>query len=125
MCSPEDSKIETDKDEFGLAEELDDLPLHILYKSTLAKIALHLDQQIDILHPEKEILIDYRGVAESVGFGQLEIKSFERQKSPTLELLSKWEPNLDLKPTLGNLWRILISLDRKDILEDCKAKIGK
>lgn len=115
--------MDTDNGEGELAREVTDLPLNVLFIGTRKKIALYLDNKFDILHPEKGVLIDFRGVAECVGFCQLDIKSFERQRSPTLELLSKWDCTLEVKPTIGNFWSILKSLDRYDILEDCKINV--
>jgi hypothetical protein len=99
------------------------IPLEALNSSCRRHIALHLNLE-GSLNEDVNLMNDFRGLAEMVGFGYLEIRNFEREKSPTEQLLEDWTSRPEFSPTVGNLWSYLVSLARFDVLTDSKKFIG-
>ncbi|KAK3106601.1 hypothetical protein FSP39_023319 [Pinctada imbricata] len=100
------------------------ISLDALNHSARRKIALHMNLESDVPSDRNHLVSDYNGLAELIGFQYLEIKNFERQKSPTEELLKEWCTRPDLEePTLGKLWDFLVQLGRVDVLEECQQMI--
>nr|AIZ97751.1 MYD88 [Cyclina sinensis] len=110
-------------EEFDLSSKYSVIPLEALNASCRRQIALHLN--LEGTMNEDNIINDYRGLAELVGFNYLEIKNFERNNSPTEQLLSDWTTRTDLSPTVGTLWKNLLSLERVDVLTDSKKYIER
>ncbi|XP_060586519.1 myeloid differentiation primary response protein MyD88-like [Ruditapes philippinarum] len=100
------------------------IPLEALNSSCRRHIALHLNLE-GSLNEDVNLMNDFRGLAEMVGFGYLEIKNFEREKSPTEQLLEDWTSRPEFSPTVGNLWSYLMSLARFDVLTDSKKFIER
>lgn len=71
------------------------------------------------------LLPDYTGLAELIGFEYIEICNFARDRDPTNCLLNEWGNKPEMKPTLGNLVNYLKTLERSDILGDCKESIKR
>jgi hypothetical protein len=88
------------------------------------KLSQHLDLPMDIMVSEDvDLTPDYRGLAELVGFSNLEITNFPLRGRPTQALLDAW--NLRPMSTIGKLWEHLATLRRFDILIDCRDCICK
>ena len=111
-------------DECFLPDHYRNISLDALNMSARRKLAMHLNLQVDIVNDRNNLAGDYSGLAELIGFQFLEIKNFERQKSPTDELLTEWCTRSDLDPTLGKLWDYLVQLGRVDVLEECHQLIS-
>ena len=107
-----------------LNHKYEQIPLEALNASCRRQIALYLNLE-GSLNEDINMMNDFRGLAELVGFGYLEIKNFERERSPTEQLLADWTAREDLAPTVGNLWKHLMSLARFDVLTDSRQFIGK
>lgn len=118
-------------DDNGESLNLDDrytsLPLEALRVSARTKIALYLDNTCDVIDEDIGCVTDWNGLAELIGFSNLEMRKFGRQKSPTKDLLEDWgcHDGLNYKPTLGNLWKLLIELGRIDVMQDCRSIVLK
>lgn len=104
------------------------IPLDALRTTARTKISLYLDNTSDIIDEDTGYVTDWNGLAELIGFGNLELKKFGRQKSPTKDLLEDWASSpqcLNYSPILGNLWKILIELGRIDVIQDCRSIVIK
>lgn len=116
-------EAENEPDDLVLSSKYSVIPLEALNASCRRHIALHMNLE-GTLNEDIDMVTDYRGLAELVGFSYLEIKNFEREKSPTEQLLADWTSRTDLSPTVGSLWEHLRTLDRIDVLTDSKKLIG-
>jgi hypothetical protein len=65
--------------------------LDALRTTARTKISLYLDNTSDIIDEDTGYVTDWNGLAELIGFNNLELKKFGRQKSPTKDLLDDWE----------------------------------
>lgn len=101
------------------------ISLQALRPSARRQIAMHMDKELTTINVDNGMLCDWRGLAEIVGFSNLEISKMERSGKPTEELLYEWETNSNSDSTLGHLWSCLQQLDRKDVLSDSKSYVGK
>lgn len=110
-------------DALVLSSKYSVIPLEALNASCRRHIALHMNLE-GTLNEDIDMVTDYRGLAELVGFNYLEIKNFERERSPTEQLLADWTLRADLSPTVGELWKHLRTLERIDVLTDSKKLIG-
>ncbi|XP_033731820.1 myeloid differentiation primary response protein MyD88-like [Pecten maximus] len=124
---PEVIDIDGNGESLGLPDHFLNIPLITLRYSVRRVIALHLNTPSEVVDEETGYVNDYNGLAEFVGFSYLEIEHFGRQKSPTKELLEKWETrdNLQVSPTVGSLWKGLYILNRFDVMKDCQLAIVK
>ena len=125
----EDMEIVDDNGEsLMLDSRYTNIPLYALRTTARTKISLYLDNTSDIIDEDTGYVTDWNGLAELIGFNNLELKKFGRQKSPTKDLLDDWESApqcLNYSPTLGNLWKILIELGRIDVIQDCRNIVIK
>ena len=125
----EDMEIVDDNGEsLMLDSRYTNIPLDALRTTARTKISLYLDNTSDIIDEDTGYVTDWNGLAELIGFNNLELKKFGRQKSPTKDLLDDWESApqcLNYSPTLGNLWKILIELGRIDVIQDCRNIVSK
>lgn len=71
------------------------------------------------------LLPDFNGLAECIGFEYIEICNFGRDRDPTNCLLNEWGNKPEMGPTLGNLVKFLLQMERVDVLEDCKESIKR
>ncbi|KAH3730298.1 hypothetical protein DPMN_056281 [Dreissena polymorpha] len=108
----------------ALPEEYLSLPLRALRMSARRKFAKFLDLEgtlIVAMHNGLEIDIEngFSGMAELAGFDYHDIMNFKRSSSPTMQFLEAWTDNA----TIGNLWKFLITLERYDVISDCRRCI--
>lgn len=101
------------------------ISLQALRPTARRQIAMHLDKELTAINVDNGMLCDWRGLAEMVGFSNLEISKMERSGKPTEELLYEWETNSNCDSTLGHLWSCLHKLDRKDVLSDSKSYVER
>lgn len=101
------------------------ISLQALRPSARRQIAMHMDKELTTINVDNGMLCDWRGLAEIVGFSNLEISKMERTGKPTEELLYEWETNSNSDSTLGHLWSCLQQLDRKDVLSDSKSYVER
>ena len=106
-----------------LDSKFSDIPFECIGPSARRKIANVLDIPNDVIDNDIQRLTDWRGLAEIVGFTNLEIRNLERAKSPTIDLLSQWEGFGS--PTVADFWFKMLQLNRRDVLLECKGMIGK
>ncbi|KAH3704561.1 hypothetical protein DPMN_079618 [Dreissena polymorpha] len=104
-------------DNFCLPKQYDSVHLQYLGPTVRRKISLYLNLEGQF-NEHAEMINNFLGLAELVGFSYLEISNFERQKSPTEQLLQDWTTMSDLQPTVGRLWECLKKLERFDVLTD-------
>jgi len=79
-------------------------------------VALRLDPERAVLSPNTSRLQDWRGLAEVFGFREIDINSFERKESPTIEILKVWSQR-NPQASVGNLLQALQEIERYDMLE--------
>ncbi|KAK3106263.1 hypothetical protein FSP39_016285 [Pinctada imbricata] len=119
--SPESSSISRSKSTIQLPYRLKNVSLDALSHSSREGIARNLNFEFRSSNDTSQRISNFIGAAELVGFGWQEIEKFKHQDSPTEELLKEWCSRDDLEePTIGNLWDILVQLNRTDVLENCK-----
>ena len=94
-----------------------------LRMSSRKRLGMYLNQ--DALPLQNGLLPNYQGLAECIGFEFIEQLSFQRDKDPTQSLLMEWGNRPDFSPTLGNLVKYLLQLERIDVLDDCQEIISK
>lgn len=90
---------------------------HIQSLSYSTKMALAW--QLDPDHPTLSAnrrLQDWRGVAEELGFGTIDIENFQRPKSPMMEMLLHWSAKQDAY--VGTLLNALCEIERFDVLQN-------
>ncbi|KAK3612191.1 hypothetical protein CHS0354_016578 [Potamilus streckersoni] len=109
---------------FDLPEKYRKLPLRALRSSARSKLAQYLDPDGELIidSDNRDIVNNYNGLAELIGFGHLEILNFMRNKRPTIELLHAWTTK-DPNATLGKLWDYLHQMERLDVLTDCHRAV--
>ncbi|RUS86527.1 hypothetical protein EGW08_005719 [Elysia chlorotica] len=105
-----------------LDEKYENVPLHALRYSATRRIGMCLNQK-QVMH--NDIVPDFGGLAELVGFDGVEIKNFERVDNPGKAVLDEWMKRPELDPTIGHLVKLLAVLGREDILTDCQDMIGE
>ncbi|XP_060920215.1 myeloid differentiation primary response protein MyD88 [Labrus mixtus] len=93
------------------------VPLIALNVTVRNKLGLYLN-------PKNTVAADWTAVAEAVGYSYLEIKNFERSKSPTKTVLDDWQAR-STDATVGKLLSILTENERKDIVEDLRPLIDE
>ncbi|XP_020501545.2 myeloid differentiation primary response protein MyD88 [Labrus bergylta] len=93
------------------------VPLVALNVTVRNKLGLYLN-------PKNTVASDWAAVAEAVGYSYLEIKNFERSKSPTKTVLDDWQAR-STDATVGKLLSILTEKERKDIVEDLRPLIDE
>ena len=57
-----------------LSEHLHQVPLHALMASTVRRLGLYLDQELDAIDPYADYMPDFTGLADLIGFDSLEIQ---------------------------------------------------
>ena len=112
--------------EYVLPEMYTFTPLRALRVASRRKLSGFLDLEgvlvvVNNEGVESDVVNDYSGLAELVGFTYQDIMNMNRQKSPTTELLDKWTGQ---NGTVGNLWMYLFLMERFDVLADCRRIIG-
>ncbi|GFN94619.1 myeloid differentiation primary response protein myd88 [Plakobranchus ocellatus] len=123
MASYDGQDMNTDIDWWlFLDEKYYSVPLHALRYSATRRIGMFLNLKQVMTD---DIIPDFGGLAELVGFDGLEIKNFENESNPGKAVLDEWMRRNDLDPTLGHLCRLLAQLGREDILTECKDLIAK
>lgn len=104
-----------------------DVPLKCLKTNTIQYLSYHLDPESDIM-TDDGVMKDYRGLAALIGLEDVFIRFVERANYSMLktsEVISKWLTQTEpLPPTLGNLQKCLIDMERHDVLEDMSVKMG-
>lgn len=104
-----------------LDENHEGVPLHALRYSATRRIGLFLSQA-QVMHDD--VVPDFGGLAELVGFDGIEIKNFERANIPGKAVLDEWMSHPEFNPTIGHLVKLLARLGREDILTDCQDLIA-
>ncbi|KAL3836948.1 hypothetical protein ACJMK2_022350 [Sinanodonta woodiana] len=110
--------------DFALLEKYRELPLRFLRPSARSKLAQYLDLEGELIvdSQNRDIVNNYSGLAELIGFSHIEILNFMRNKRPTIELLQAWTMK-DPNATLGKLWDYLYQMERLDVLTDCHKAV--
>jgi len=108
-------------EDYKLPEKYEKIPLCGLNSSARRRMAMHLN--LDGTLNDSDLMNNYKGLAELIGFEWKEIENFDRQKSPTEEMLAEWTQRLDPEPTVGNLWNFLQELERFDVLLDAASSV--
>ncbi|KAM6971582.1 myeloid differentiation primary response protein MyD88 [Tautogolabrus adspersus] len=93
------------------------VPLIALNVTVRNKLGLYLN-------PRNTVAADWMAVTEAMGYSYLEIKNFERSKSPTKTVLDDWQAR-STDSTVGKLLSILTEVERKDIVEDLRPLIDE
>jgi len=79
-----------------------DVHLRCLKSRTLRRLSLYLDQELEAVDA-LDVLQDFSGLADLIGFDQLEIQGFEREQYKGKAVLVQWMNKTNPKPTVGNL----------------------
>lgn len=110
-----------------IPSELHDVCLKCLSTDTLEVLKQSLDISSDFT-AENGFYKDFTGLAEWAGLDIKFIRYIKNigHQNKVSEVISMWlkEEAKDPKPTVANLLRCLIELDRPDIITDVKDKIG-
>ena len=106
-----------------LAQHLHNVPILALGMSCRRQLALYMDN--DVIPTQDGRLPNYLGLAELIGFNFLEQLSFQRHSSPTVMLLQEWGSRTDLEPSLGHFFKMLLELNRLDVLKNCMDIVSK
>nr|UTP59125.1 myeloid differentiation factor 88 [Sinanodonta woodiana] len=109
----------------ALPEKYRQFPLRALRISARSKLAQYLDPDgvLTLVSDDLDIVNNYNGLAELIGFSYIEIRNFMRRSSPTTELLDAWTRKEPLNATLGKLWDYLYQMERMDVLTDCRRTV--
>lgn len=107
----------------SLIEFVSDAPLNSLNNACRRKIGMFLDQEGSLIQ-DTNLFNDWCGLAELLNFTNTEIENFKRQRYPTQEVLHQWTTRRDPEPTVVNLIRFLLQLERGDIITECRTMIG-
>jgi hypothetical protein len=116
------------KEQLGRCSDIPDIlfdvPLSCLKDKTLTNLCYHLDVENEIMTSDEK-LRDYRGMGEWIGLEAVFIRYVSGAVSQykTKEIISKWMTIDEPKPTLGNLRKCLLDMDRPDVLEDMSVTI--
>ncbi|XP_053372640.1 uncharacterized protein LOC123559858 [Mercenaria mercenaria] len=100
-------------------------PLRALRVASRWKLSRFLDLEgvLVVLNNDgidSDVVNDYSGLAELVGFNYQDIMNMKRQRSPTTELLDLWTGQ---NGNVGELWMYLYMMERYDVLTDCRRPI--
>ena len=100
-------------------------PIRALRMSSRKKIAQFLDLDgVLVVIGDLDVVNNYNGLAELIGFSYLDIRNIGLQKSPSIELLEQWTVKEQCEnATIGNLWSFLYQMERFDVLKDCRRNI--
>nr|QJD22011.1 myeloid differentiation factor 88 [Tridacna crocea] len=100
-------------------------PIRALRMSSRKKIAQYLDLDgVLVVIDKLDVVNNYNGLSELIGFSYLDIRNIGLQKSPTMELLEQWTVKEQCEnATVGNLWSFLFQMERFDVLKDCRSNI--
>ncbi|KAK3612190.1 hypothetical protein CHS0354_016577 [Potamilus streckersoni] len=110
---------------FALPITYREFPLRALRISARSKLAQYLDTDgvLTLVSDNLDIVNNYNGLAELIGFSYMEIRNFMRRSSPTIELLDAWTIKDPQNATLGKLWDYLYQMERLDVLNDCRKSV--
>lgn len=100
------------------------ISLEALNATARRQLAIYLNLEGSI-NESVDLVNNYQGLAELVGFGYMEIQNFALQRSPTEDLLAEWTTKPEFDPKIGSLWDHLKTLERFDVLEDIWKFISK
>lgn len=75
------------------------------------------------LNPRTTVAADWTLLAEEMGFEYLEIRELETRPDPTRGLLDAWQGRSG--SSVGRLLELLALLDREDILNELRHRIGE
>lgn len=103
-----------------------DIPLSALKDETVYLLATYLDFEMRSL--DSDFNTDFTGIAWIVGLniGFVEPLRLSRLAIPTFRIIRKWQTYCipKLKPTIGNLIRTLLRLNREDVIAGCMEAIS-
>ncbi|XP_052242348.1 uncharacterized protein LOC127852433 [Dreissena polymorpha] len=113
----------------GCPEEYAELPVCALEMKTQLKLAEYLDKKGKLLKVEidnipLDVLNDITGLAKLSGqedcLDNDTVESENQVKSPTMMWLDRWNYH---GFTIGRLWEYLLTLQRYDVIHDCRRNI--
>ncbi|XP_059165990.1 myeloid differentiation primary response protein MyD88-like isoform X2 [Physella acuta] len=99
-----------------------DIPLTTLPETAFKEIEILLNKNCS---PKNDLVPNWDGLAELIGFSSKEIWTFQQQKSPAGAMLKEWKNKPHLTPTVGRLVELLDKLGRPDILSLFKKQLGE
>jgi len=103
-----------------------DVPFCSLGTSTRTLLSKYLNPKRDSLSPTTVRLQDWRGLAEVLGFTQLDVDNFDLKHNPTVEIIGEWiRVNPDV--TIGQFIEALLQIERYDIIhsDDVQRLVGE